>query len=87
MQIDLPFVNALHAPALGLIEIGVAPDGSVTVTTTPCTRVSPGLRTVKRTLPIWPAVIVFGVELAVMVRPGGWIANIAVTVVLDVNVT
>jgi len=88
MQTDLPLVKPVQAPLLGVIETGVAPDGSVTVTRTPWMVVAVVLRIVKRVFPMLPAVKVFGVTVGVMVRaPDVAAVNVAVTVVFAVSVT
>ena len=83
----LPFVNPVQLPELGVIETGVAPDGSVTVTATPPMLPSLVLRIVKRVLASEPAVTVLGVTDGVTVRPTPGTENAAVTVASAVNVT
>jgi len=88
MQTALPFVKPLQPPELGVIETGVAPDGSVIVAMTQWMRPSLVYRIVKCVLASEPAVTVFGVADGVMVSPPeGWAVNVAVTVVFAVSVT
>jgi hypothetical protein len=75
-----PFVKPEQPPALGVIEIGVAPVGSVTVRATLCAGPVPPLLIRKRVFAVPPGEMVCGVVVAVIVRPPGVEAvNVAVT--------